>query len=207
VGETDERLIFSGDDFDPAGVTTRCYDSPPKGLIPRPVAHYQSVRFLKLGAVLRAFELPVFVSDIDLLLQRGVEDLLEARRGADLVLNKNEASSNAGSRYTANLLLANPTPRALVFADFLAGYLADKLAGAEVSRWIDQFGLSMAVQHLHRGAEPAQIEYFDTTCDINNLMYPAYAENPYRFFSLYHGFDMSSLDKRPGGEANRVAAE
>jgi hypothetical protein len=26
-------------------------------------------------------------------------------------------------------------------------------------------------------------------------MYPSYQDNPYRFLSLYHGFDMASLDK------------
>lgn len=207
VGVEDERLLFCGDDFDPAAVTTRCYETPPKGLMPRPVAHYQSVRFLKLGAVLRAFELPVFVSDIDLLLQRGVEDLLAGCKGADIVLNRNELSVNAGSRFTANLLLVNPTIRALIFSDFLAGYLGEKLAGAEVTRWIDQFGLTMAFQYISRAGDRAKIRYFDTASDINNVMYPSYAENPYRFFSLYHGFDVSSLGRRTDGLHARVAAE
>ena len=207
VGEEDERLLFSGDDFDPAAVATRCYDAPPKGLIPRPVAHYQSARFLKLGAVLRAFERPVFVSDIDLLLQRGVEDLLTGFKAADIVLNKNAYSNNAGSQFTANLLLVNPTLRGLIFSDFLAGYLGEKLAGAEVTRWIDQFGLAMAFQYLSRAGAKAKIEYFDTSRDINNLMFASYVENPYRFFSLYHGFDMSSLEKRQDGRHARVAAE
>ena len=82
VGVKDERLIFAGDAFDAAAVAAACYDAPPKGRIARPVAHFQSARFRRLGALVRHLERPVFVSDIDLILQRGVADLLDrcARR-------------------------------------------------------------------------------------------------------------------------------
>jgi hypothetical protein len=73
----DKRLVYSGDGFDAAAVTTKCYDTPPKGCIAKPVAHFQSVRFTRLNAFLQKLKLPVFVSDIDLLLQRGMKDLLE----------------------------------------------------------------------------------------------------------------------------------
>jgi len=43
----------------------------------------------------------------------------------------------------------------------------------------------------------AQIGYFDTSSDINNVMYPSYQEHPFRFLSLYHGFDTSSLERHP----------
>jgi hypothetical protein len=139
-------------------------------------------------------KLPIFVSDIDLLLQRGVKDLLDRYSGADVVLNENTVSANAGSRLTANLLLFNPTDNASRFLRFLRAYLQDFLSRAEVTRWIDQFGLMLARHHLLMHGKAPRIEYFDTAKDINNLMYPSYQENPYRFFSLYHGFDMASLE-------------
>lgn len=194
LGIADERFILTGDEFDAGAVTTKCYDTPPKGLIEKPVAHLQSARFLRLGALLEEFGLPVFVSDIDLLLQRGVADLLERHADKDVVLNENEVSWNAGSRFTANLLLANPAPGAKLFAQFLAGYLSRALAKAEVSRWIDQFGLLMARHHLAARAASPRIGYFDTKSDINNVMYRAFQENPFRFLSLYHGFDTSTLE-------------
>jgi hypothetical protein len=203
----DDRLILTGDDFDAAHVTTRCYDTPPKGLIQVPVAHFQSMRFIALGSFIRRLKLPVFVSDIDLLLQRGVGDLLENHAGADIVLNRNSHSMSAGSRFTANLLLANPTENALLFQRFLATYLEAALAKPEVSRWIDQFGLMMARHHLARRAPMARIAYFDTDSDINNVMYPSYQENPFRFLSLYHGFDMASLERKfPTQPEKRVAS-
>jgi predicted O-linked N-acetylglucosamine transferase (SPINDLY family) len=193
VGITSKRLIYAGDTFNASSVQTRCFDAPPKGLSAKPIAHLQSVRFLRLGRMLKTFRLPVFVSDIDLILQRGVKDLLERFSGADLVLNQNSHSENAGSRYTANLLLLNPTPRAAIFQRFLRAYLETALARPEVSRWIDQFGLMQARHHLALHVPDAKIAFFDDSSDINNVMYPSYQEQGFRFLSLYHGFDMSSL--------------
>ncbi|MEO8115375.1 MAG: hypothetical protein ABI655_13395 [Phenylobacterium sp.] len=208
VGIADERLIFAGDNFDKEAPVARNYDAPPKGLIAAPVAYYQSVRFLRLGALLEKLALPVFVSDIDLLLQRGVDDLLQRCAGADVAFNENTASPSAGSRLTANLLLVRPTANAQVLLRFLHSYLSGRLARPEVTRWIDQVALLLARHHLtRRGADP-QIAYFDTTSDINNVMYTSYQAHPFRFLSLYHGFDTSSLegDVRVLGEAEPAAA-
>ena len=198
----DERLILVGDRFVASDVKTKCYDTPPKGLIAQPVAHFQSVRFLRLGALLKQLNLPVFVSDIDLLLQRGVKDLIERCHDADVVFNENTGNANAGSRLTANLLLVNPTANAALFLRFLKGFLEQALAGREVTRWIDQFALLMARHHLVRRGKTPQLGYFDTSSDINNVMYKSYQEHPFRFLSLYHGFDTSSLETSPEGTAS-----
>ncbi|MDE2486795.1 MAG: hypothetical protein KGO51_05295 [Alphaproteobacteria bacterium] len=195
VGIDDERLVFSADAFDAeAAGRTACWDAPPKGRIDKPVAHLQSVRFLLLGTLLKKLARPVFVSDIDLILQRGVSDLLARHAGADLVLNENEVTFNAGSRITANLLLAYPTAHAHGFLDAVAGYLDDRLGRAEVSRWIDQVALTLGRHNLQENSPAARIGYFDTTSDINNVMYPSFQEHPFRFLSLFHGFDTSSLE-------------
>ena len=196
LGISSNRLIFAGDAFDAGNIKTKCYDAPPKGLSALPVAHLQSVRFLRVGALLRKLKLPVFVSDIDLILQRGVSDLLQKFEDCDIVLNENTQSDNAGSRFTANLLLLNPTKNTDVFLHFLRFYLEKALSGGEVSRWIDQFALLQARHHLSRQRSEARIGYFDVNSDINNLMYKSYQEQPFRFLSLYHGFDMSSLPRR-----------
>jgi hypothetical protein len=197
VGVDDPRLVFTADDFDAGAVRIRCYDAPPKGLAERPLAHFQSARFLRLGALLEALKLPVFVSDIDLLLQRGVQDLLDRTAGDDVVLNENEGNLNAGSRLTANLVLVRPTANAGWFLGFLRAFLDRALAGEEVTRWIDQLALVMARHHLTVRGENPRLGYFDTSSDINNVMYPSYQEHPFRFLSLYHGFDTSSLEGDP----------
>lgn len=197
VGIDDERIVFAGDHFDAGAVTTRCYDAPPKGRSERPIAHFQSIRFIEAGRLLETLQLPLFVSDIDLLLQRGVSDLIVRHAGADLVLNENQASKAAGSRLTANLLLLNPTRNATVFLHFLRVYLERALAQPEVTRWIDQLGLILAWHHLTIRYPDSRIGYFDTDSDINNVIYPAYRQHPFRFLSLYHGFDTSSLENNP----------
>ncbi|MFC3070621.1 tetratricopeptide repeat protein [Phenylobacterium soli] len=197
VGVDDERLVFMACDFDPAEATVKIYDAPPKVWTEKPVAHLQSVRFLRLGALLDRLQRPVFVSDIDLLLQRGVADLLAAHAHEDVVLNENELTFNPGSRITANLLMANPTANARTFIDAVAGYLENRLSGAEVTRWIDQVALTLGRHNLQANAPGARIGYFDTRSDINNVMYPSYQEHPFRFLSLFHGFDTSSLERDP----------
>jgi hypothetical protein len=214
VGLDDEHIIFSGDHFDAAAVTALCFDAPPKGRSERPIAHFQSIRFLRAGNLLETLKLPMFVSDIDLLLQRGVADLLAQHSDMDLVLNENLVSKAAGSRLTANLLLLNPTVSSAVFLRFLRTYLERALAGPEVTRWIDQLGLILAWHHLTIRRPDARIGYFDTNSDINNVIYPSYREHPFRFLSLYHGFDTSSLENNPhvlGGnvpsKASAIAAQ
>lgn len=103
----------------------------------------------------------------------------------------------------------NPTDNTALFLHFLQSYLERALSASEVTRWIDQFGLMLARHYLSsRGSDP-RIDYFDTSADINNVMYKSYQENPFRFLSLYHGFDMSSLDAKPmvRGKASAPANE
>lgn len=193
VDVQDDRLVFAGDDFDEAAVTTRVHDAPPRGMAAKPIGHFQSIRFLQAGGLLRRLGRPLFISDIDLLLQRGVADLLDGNEGADLVFNENEGSSNAGARLTANLVLAYPTATTDAFFSFVSAYLSGMLTRDHLTRWIDQVALMLGRHHLRARHPQVQLRYFDVTLDINNIMYRSWQENPFRFLSLYHGFDMSSL--------------
>lgn len=207
VGVHSDHLVFTGDDFDQAAVATRAFDAPPKGEAKKPIAHLQCVRFQRVGGLLKRLGRPVFVSDIDLILQRGVADLLDKHRGADVVFNENDVSFNAGSRLTANLMLLWPTAGADVLLRFLSAYLTDKLAGARVTRWIDQVGLIHAWQHFIAHVDGPKIGYFDTASDVNNVMYTKYEAHPFRFLSLFHGFDTSTLeDPRVLGTGDAASA-
>ncbi len=190
TGPRDPRLFFTADRFDPAAVTTRCHDSD--GLRALPVAHFQSVRFAMAARLLAETGRPVVVSDIDAVLQRGVADLLARHSEDDVVLNRNAESDSFGSHITANLALFRPTAQGLAFARDLSAYLAAALAGSDVSRWIDQCGLQL-VWCRHAGAGATRFGWFDTGSDINNVIYPRWMPNPFRFLSLFHGFDMASL--------------
>lgn len=183
----DPRILFSADDFAPGAITTPCYDHDgPRRL---PVAHLQCVRFAVAARALAELRLPVIVSDIDVVLQRGVQDLLDRFGTQDVVLNRNEASESFGSHITANLMLLFPTQAAAGFMAHLGDCLSACLAAPQVTRWIDQCGLQFC---WNRNAD-ARFGWFDTAADINNVMYRRYETNPFRFLSLFHGFDMASL--------------
>ena len=63
-----------------------------------------------------------------------------------------------------------------------------------MTRWIDQLALLLARHHLMRHGLDPKVGYFDTASDINNVMYTSYQAHPFRFLSLYHGFDTASLE-------------
>lgn len=207
VGIEDSRLIFSADGFDPASVTGRCYATPNGVPTHGLAAHYQSARFQWLGYLLRQLALPIIVSDIDLLLQRGVKDLLERCADADIVFNELTVKTELGSRLVANLLLVNPTGAGEILARYLRFYLETQLRKEKIDRFIDQTALLMARHHVLRAAAP-RLAYFDKF-DVNNLVYKQYHDNPYRFFSMYLGFDVSTLAPVAGqsraGELSEVA--
>jgi tetratricopeptide (TPR) repeat protein len=192
IGITDDRLIYSADGFDPKRANGRCYRPPPTGWCGL-AAYYQSARFQWLGYFLEQLNLPMFVSDIDLLLQREVGDLLARCAAADVTFNENSDSRSYSSRLTANLILVQPTAIAKRFADVLGHYLTRALQKDAIHYMIDQCAVLMARHIVARETSP-RYGYFDTSVDINNLIYPDFRENPFRFLSLYHGFDLSTLD-------------
>jgi len=191
IGIEDERLIYAADSFDPNLAQGRCYRPPPTGWCGL-AAYYQSARFQWLGYFLEQLDLPMFVSDIDLLLQREVGDLLARCAAADVTFNENSDSRSYSSRLTANLLLVKPTVTGKRFADVLGQYLTRALQKDAIHYMIDQCAVLMARHIVAREASP-RYGYFDTSVDINNLIYPDFRENPFRFLSLYHGFDLSTL--------------
>lgn len=202
IGIQDDRLIYAADGFDAAAVTTRAHDAPVAGPVRGAQVHFQSARFLALGSLLRLLDRPVFVTDIDLLLERGVGDLLD-RTAADVVLNENDpATSLLGAMITANLVLVRPTAHGLAFAAFLRDYLERHLARPDVSRWIDQLALLHARHYLAR-RPGARLDRFDVTTDINNKMLPHYGHTRFRFLALYAGFDLTSLHGLYPGAVSR----
>ncbi len=194
----DPRVVYSGDDFDSAQVSGRVVDSPTRAPIDKPIGHYQSARFGLVAPLLDVFGVPLFLTDIDCILQRGVGDLLDSARTWDLMLNENGGVTQFGAQLTANLLLFQPTPASHLFARFLRRYLATALQRPLIPKWVDQIGLGLARHYLRRHMPSARIGTFDVASDINNVVYPAYVPTPYRFLSLYQGFDLASLPDPEG---------
>ena len=201
IGIDDSHLVLSADTFNPATiqrVTCSIVATAPTCQATRDlslVVNYQSARFLWLGYMLEQFSLPVIVTDIDQLLQRGVRDMLTQFARTDVVLHETFGNDNMADRLVANLLLVKPTDNGKSFAQFLRHYLNLALQQAEKegvgAYFLDQIALLMARQHLSK-LTTATVDHFGQF-DINLAMYEEYKITPFRFFSLYSNFDMDSL--------------
>jgi hypothetical protein len=193
IGETDDRLIFSGDDFDPGQIGSLVYDAPSQPQTTKPIGHYQSIRFHHAGMLLYGLKIPVFMTDIDCMLERGVRDLLIDHADKDMVLNENRAVIQFASRLTANLLLLFPTEAARRYMMFMSNYLDIALQPSELPKFIDQIAMLVGRHFIQRTYPDVKIAYFDVNSDINNCVYTKYVEHPFRFLSLYQKFDLTSL--------------
>jgi hypothetical protein len=194
MGIPDDRIVFSGDSYDSSSFRGMSYWPKPND---KPFGIYSSTRFLYLDKLVSLLNLPVFICDIDTILQQGVSDLLALHVDSDIVFNENTASQQPGDRLTANLILVRPNENARLFIGFLKNYLIKELAKPVVAAFVDQIGLQLSLQHMVKYGSDVQVSYFDTTRDINNAMYSHFEKNPFRFFSLFHsgGFDMTTLDE------------
>ncbi|MBF0584316.1 MAG: tetratricopeptide repeat protein, partial [Magnetococcales bacterium] len=195
VGITDRRLIFAADDFKPESIQAVTWKINEKTPIRSPLVYYQSARFLWLGYLLEQFQLPLIVSDVDQLLQRGIREMLGRFAACDVVFHEGPRNIKIADHLVANLLLVKPTAIGKRFAQFFRYYMEWALQNAEskgsYGYFLDQNALLMARHHLLWTTKP-HLGCFDTF-DINVGMFKSYEENPFLFFSFYTGFDMESL--------------
>ncbi|WP_130470853.1 tetratricopeptide repeat protein, partial [Candidatus Magnetaquicoccus inordinatus] len=208
VGIDDPRLLFTGDSFDPASVQAITWKINEPKPFRTPLVYFQSARFLYLSSLLEQLNLPILASDIDQLLQRGVADLLEQFPSHDVIFYEVLRNHKIADRFIAGLLLLFPTAPGKLFASFFRYYMEWALQDAEkkgyCAYFMDQTALLLARHHLLRMSRP-QLGYFDFY-DINEDMYRSFIATPFRFFTLYSGFDMQSLPAALLDPAAAIAA-
>ena len=188
VGIDDPMVIYSGCAFDKSEIIAPAALSS-AGEVSAIRPYYQSARYIWLGFMLEQFGLPVLVSDIDMLLQRGIKDLFDNNRGNDVVFRR--AGNYLFDHFAANLLLVNPTETSVLFARFLRSYLTKALGSDEIPIGIDQLSLLLARTYLLRTGNPRFGELGPK--DNNNILSTNYYPNEYRFFSLHTWFDVSVI--------------
>jgi tetratricopeptide (TPR) repeat protein len=193
IGIDDDRLVLSSDDFKAGDIASLVYDAPSQKQTTKPIGHYQSIRFHHAGMLLYGLKIPLFMTDIDLMLERGVRDLLIDHGDKDMVLNENRAVVQFASRLTANLLLLFPTDATQRFSLFLSNYLDLVLQRDELPKFVDQIAMLVARHFVQRTYPDVKIAYFDVNSDINNCVFTQYGEHPFRFLSLYQKFDLTTL--------------
>jgi tetratricopeptide (TPR) repeat protein len=202
LGIDDRRLILCSDDFDPQARDFQILSQNEGEPLHTAGIYYASSALLRMDCLLESLGLPICVTGIDTVLQRGVADLIETFAACDVVLNRLGASQLLGSQFVNNLVLTYPTANGLLFARFLQAYLGGHVARTVQASYLDQLDLHMAKHHLMaRGAAPA-IGYFAET-DINNIMFNhdnfrfhRELMGSYRFLNMFIG----------GNEANPLTA-
>ena len=213
LGIDDRRIIFCTDEMDEEPKDYRVV--PPSTLEPTtlPVAYYGSLGLLCLHAVLPALRVPIFNSGIDTVLQRGVRDLIDERRGSDVVLNLNQGALSMESRITNSLMLAYPTPNAQLFANFLSNYLGREQQNFVQPSFFDQFALLMAKLHVERNGQAPNLGYFGEF-DTNNLMFKhKHARThrdfikQFRFVNIFSSCDVIEPAIRPDDLVEDLAHE
>lgn len=210
LGMDDPRLIFASDDFDPKAHEINLY-APTMGEPYHIHGIYFAVSSLfRSDYAIKYMGLPVFVTGIDTILQRGVVDLLEQFEGYDVVLNKAGTKFTLGSQLVNNIVLVMPGANGLLFVDFLKKYLGGHLAEVVQPAFMDQMDLHMAKMHLEKNATDLKLGFFGED-DINNVMFNKdniqdHMEKvaKYRFLNMFIGGNpgnaMSSEDIATGEE-------
>lgn len=191
LGIEDDRLIICTDAFEDVPGKYRVFthadikedDAYP---ITLPINYYPSVGLLYLGDFIGELGIPMFLSGMDTVLQRGVKDLVESFYGADIVVNKS-FGTHLSSTYINSLQLVYPTENAKIFASFLKKYLGMATRNIEQPFAMDQFYLFMAIHHLIANGNNSRIECFGEF-DINNCMFSADNIETYREHLKKHRF-------------------
>ncbi len=199
----DPRLILAHDEMEAEPKGWQIHNPTTFDPAPLPLVYFASIGLLTLHSLLPALGVPIFNSGIDTVLQRGVRDLLEERRGADVLLNLNDSTPIMESRITNSLTLTFPTPNGMLFANFLSNYLGTALQRPVQPGFFDQLSLLMAQQHVTRNGTAARVEYFGEF-DTNNLMFKqGHAAThrdfikKFRFVNVFAGGDISETAVRP----------
>lgn len=207
------NLFYCVDNFfDPEGQRSIMQKTKPA---PQAVYHASAI-LIKLSFWIQNFGLPIFMTGIDTIVQRGVKDLLDRTRGMDVVLNMIKEKATMSSQTINNLVMARPTPRAMIFAEFLRNYLGEYATRDLVCSYSDQLILNLARCHLLFNDKSSQIGEFDEY-DINNIMFnkknyhSAFGMiKKYRFLNIFRAGNLArsgaDLDLDPREILSRTSA-
>ena len=190
IGITDDRLIFFGDYFDPTVAGSH-----------HPRVYYQTARFRWVGYLLEHLPLPIMTTDIDMVVNRDIQNLLDRFAEYDVVINEEVGSVQIQSRIIANLLLFNQTDEAKYFARALRSYIDTALCDNRILGLIlDQIAMVVVRQHTQRFSK-IRLGRFGPF-DINNIMFTksniGLREffNQFCFLALYASQDDVVNDKK-----------
>jgi hypothetical protein len=140
-------------------------------------AFYTCARYLVAPDIMRRYEAPLIIADIDQLIMSGLRPFLAANQGADVGLLRFEHNiTNIFSLYSATLMILFPTPPAKDFATRLANNIRDVMASNSDLIWHLDQGMLAVTQMTSQDAKfsffsPAFVDLAKPTPDAPRIFW------------------------------------
>jgi tetratricopeptide (TPR) repeat protein len=167
----------------PLAVTT---ESAPENALQDPgtrKSFYACARFIHLGSFLAHYGKPVMCVDIDTVFESGMDALLEHVGTRDLGLVQREPVDSPWLDIVANVVIANPTPRAHAYLRGVRAYIRHFLGRRQMPWLLDQTSFYCVLRMMMR---------FDDAPDIAWLTRDVLTAT----WHIGHGYDYKLADAR-----------
>lgn len=118
--------------------------------------YYHAVRFIRFHEHLRRYQCPLWMTDVDALVNRDLADLFALMNGHDIAMRVRPGRLEPWNQFNASLIGAAHTHRALAYHRQIAAYIAD-FHGRDGLKWgIDQLAMYAVFADLQDlGAPPS----------------------------------------------------
>jgi hypothetical protein len=108
-------------------------------------SYYYAARFVQLGRLLRHYECPIAVSDIDCVFETSVDDLIRTMHGQDVGITEIKSYPYPWQNFRAGLVAFNPSIVALEYARAIQNFLI-RIPVELTNYWyVDQSALAQCV--------------------------------------------------------------
>lgn len=128
--------------------------------MPAPV-YYHAIRFIRQYQLLKRYGKPVWVLDVDALLNRDLKQVMEATAAVDIAGTAHAGSWHPWIQFRAGFVAVNATDRGFAFSRLVAAYIADCHAKDKLRWGIDQMALYGVYAFLKEQGRAPALRFFD----------------------------------------------
>lgn len=118
--------------------------------------YYHAVRFIRFHAHMRLYQCPLWMTDVDALVNRDLGELFAMLNDHDIAMRIRPGRLEPWNQFNASLIGASPTARALAYHRQIAAYVADFHGSGGLQWGIDQLAMYAVFADLQDlGAAPS----------------------------------------------------
>lgn len=119
--------------------------------------YYHAVRFIRFHAHLRLYKCPLWMTDVDALVNRDLGDLFGAAANRDIAMRIRPGRFEPWNQFNASLIGASHTERALAYHRQIAAYVADFHRTGGLRWGIDQLAMYAVFADLQDLGTPPSV--------------------------------------------------